>query len=147
MAEAISRIHEGKTVYSLFLGSGAEDPTCDNILFKGSVKHSDIPVYLNAADVFVLPTLHEGCCNAIVEAMACGLPIISSDLLFNQDICNEKNSILVDPMDVDAIRAAIVNLRDDADLRTSLSNGALKTSKDLTIDKRASRIVDFMKIK
>ena len=145
VAEAISRIHEGKTVHSLFIGSGNEDPACDNILFKGSVKHNDIPVYLNAADVFVLPTLHEGCCNAIVEAMACGLPVVSSDMPFNKDICNEKNSILVDPMNVEAIRSAIVSLRDDANLRDSLSNGALNSSKDLTIDKRASRIVNFIK--
>ena len=144
VAEAISKIQDGKPVYSLFIGSGNDDPTCDNILFKGIVKHSDIPIYLNAVDVFVLPTLHEGCCNAIVEAMACGLPVISSDLPFNKDICNEKNSILVDPMNIDAIRDAIISLRNDINLRASLSNGALNTSKELTIDKRASRIIDFM---
>lgn len=145
VADAISKIHEGKSVCSLFLGSGNEKPTCDNILYKGAVKHSDIPVYLNAADVFVLPTLHEGCCNAIVEAMACGLPIISSDLPFNKDICDERNSILVDPMNIDAIKDAIITIRDNANLYVSLSNGALNTSKELTIDKRASRIIEFMK--
>ncbi len=67
-----------------------------------------IPNYICASDVFVLPTTAEGCCNAIIEAMGCGLPIVSSDRAFNYDILNEENSILVDPESVDEIDNAII---------------------------------------
>ena len=144
LSEALSQLHGIK---SIFIGSGEQEPNCEGILFKGRLAHKDIVTYLNAADVFVLPTLAEGCCNAIVEAMACGLPIISSDLPFNDDILNENNSIRVDPMDIDAIREAINKLWIDKELRKRLSNGALETVKSLTIKNRADNILRFMEEK
>lgn len=138
-------------VFSLFVGQKQKvsdiEPLCRNILFKGAVAHDDVPIYLNAADVFVLPTLSEGCCNAIVEAMACGLPIISSDLPFNYDVLDESNSIMVDPNDIYAIGNAISKLKSDSVLRKNLSEGALRTSEKLTIDARASAIMNFVESK
>lgn len=144
LSEALSRIHGVKSV---FIGSGEQEPNCDGILFKGRLPHNEIVTYLNAADVFVLPTLAEGCCNAIVEAMACGLPIISSDLPFNDDILNEGNSIRVDPMNVDEIQNAINKLWMNKELRTELSKCALQTAKSLTIQSRAESILSFMESK
>lgn len=132
-------------VYSVFIGEGPEEPTNDNILFKGKVLHDEVPLYLNAADAFVLPTLQEGCCNAVVEAMACGLPIISSNLPFNWDVLNKDNSIMVDPQDVEEIRLAIIKLRDDATKRAEMSNSALDMAKQLTIQERAKKILTFIK--
>ena len=103
-----------------------------------------MPVYLNAADVFVLPTLHEGCCNAIIEAMACGLPIISSDRAFNYDILDEKNSILIDPLSINDISTSIKTLMKDSDLRKSMSDASLVKAKSLSIRNRAIRILQFM---
>lgn len=114
------------------------------MLFDGRLLQQDIPVYLNAADVFVLPTLAEGCCNAIIEAMACGLPIISSNLPFNWDVLNDKNSILIDPNNIKQIADAIQRLRDCPELRFKMSEEALKTARELTIDKRAMRIIEFI---
>jgi glycosyltransferase involved in cell wall biosynthesis len=93
----------------------------------------------------VLPTLNEGCCNAIVEALACGLPIVSSDRPFNYDILNKTNSILVDPMNINEIADAIRMLKENSMLRARLSEGALNTAKDLTINRRATKIMDFIK--
>lgn len=146
VSEAINQIN-GTPVYSIFVGSGDDEPSCPNILFMDRLQHHEIPLYLNAADAFVLPTQHEGCSNAIVEAMACGLPIISSDLPFNWDICDETNSILVNPNNIEAIKNAIIKLRDNRDLRDKLSLGSLAKAESLTIDKRASRIIEFIKEK
>lgn len=144
VAAAINQIKDCK-VYSIFIGKGEQDPNCSNILFKGSLQHDDVPLYLNAADVFVLPTLHEGCCNAVVEAMACGLPIISSNLPFNWDVLDETNSIMIDPMSIDEIENAIKTLHNDRKLLRRLSEGSLKKAEDLTIDRRAKAITDFIK--
>ena len=143
VAEAIKQI-QGEPVYSLFIGKGEQEPVCDNILFKGALPHDKVPLYLNAADVFVLPTLHEGCCNAVVEAMACGLPVVSSNLPFNWDVLDETNSIMVDPNSIDKLADAIRALRDDSLKRSLLAEGALKKAASLSIDKRAKSIMDFI---
>lgn len=143
LSEAISR-SKFDDIYSFFIGSGIEQPYCNNIIYKGLVSHNELPLYLNASDVFVLPTLNEGCCNAIIEAMACGLPIISSNLEFNHDILDHTNSIMVDPMNVNEIKKAIDLLREDQALRNQLSKGAIETAKKLTISKRAKNIIDFI---
>ena len=142
VADAINQI-KGEPVYSCFIGRGAQDPDCDNILHKGGLLHEEIPEYLNASDVFVLPTLAEGCCNAIVEAMSCGLPIISSNLPFNWDVLDDSNSIMIDPKDVDAIARAIVRLRDNKKLRDQMASSSLKKAAALTIDQRAKDILHF----
>ncbi len=135
-------------IKSFFIGKGLdyrlEEPNCKGILFKGSLGHDLLPDYLNMADVFCLPTLQEGCCNAIIEALACGLPVVSSDRSFNYDILNENNSILVDPMDESAIAEALRQLYMDKKQRIMLSEGALSTAKGLTIEVRANRILQFI---
>lgn len=144
VAAAISQV-EG--VKSIFIGKGEQEPQCEGILFKGSLPHDKVSFYLGAADVFVLPTLHEGCCNAVVEAMACGLPVISSNLPFNWDVLDNINSIMVDPNNVDEIASAIRELKDNPERRLELADGALKKAESLTIDKRAKAILDFMESK
>lgn len=150
VAEAIEKLND-KTIKSFFIGDSrdhvGQKPQCAGVLHTGRLPHRDIPEYLNMADVFVLPTLAEGCNNAIIEAMACGLPIISSNLPFNWDVLNEKNSILVNPMNIDEIASAIKQLKDDKNKCLAMSKAALETASDLTIDKRAEKILSFIESK
>lgn len=134
-------------VYSIFMGVGDEKPDCKNILHCGRVNNAELSNYLNAADVFVLPTLAEGCSNAIVEALACGLPIISSDMEFNYDILDNSCAILIDPNDEAAIAEAIMKLKTDAKLRKKLGEGAERKAKQLSLDVRVDRIQDFINSK
>ena len=136
-------------IKSVFIGmpetGQSRKPSCKGIHFCGSLPHEKVALYLNAADVFVLPSLAEGCSNSIVEALACGLPIISSDLSFNYDILDNSNAILIDPNNVEAIKNAILKLRDNDELREGMAVNSLCKVKDLTIEKRVSRIVNFIK--
>lgn len=118
---------------------------CSGIIHKGPLNHELLPQYMNCADVFVMPTQKEGCCNAIVEALAMGLPIISSDGAFNDDILDDKNSIRLNPNDVDAIAAAIKKLKDDKDLRYRMSEYSLSRHQEYSIEGRAKKILDFIK--
>lgn len=52
----------------------------DRIRFLGAIPHSELPLVLNAADVFVLPTASEGLANAWVEALACGTPVVTTPI-------------------------------------------------------------------
>ena len=143
VSEAIKKLNN-PNIYSVFVGNGPDEPDCPNILFKGNLKHEEICTLLNCADVFVLPTLAEGCCNAVIEAMACGLPIISSDLPFNDEILDDGNSIRINPNSVDEIAFAINKLYSDFQLQESMAEGSLKKASNLTIDKRAKAIIQFI---
>lgn len=150
VSDAIKLLNDPQ-IKSIFIGSTQDgdrcEPECGGILFKGKLQHERIPDYLNCADVFVMPTLHEGCCNAVVEAMACGLPIISSDRSFNHDILDASCAILVDPMDVRGIADAIRQLKTNSEKREQLCENAAQRVSGLTIRKRAERIVEFLNSK
>ena len=133
-----------KDIKTIFIGKGDDDFEHESIVFKGTVKNAELPYYLNAADVFVLPTREEGCCNAIIEALACGLPVISSDKPFNYDVLNAENSILVNPDDINEIAAAIKKLHADRRVREDMAQKSHEAGEKLSIERRASNIIDFM---
>ncbi len=141
--EALKKIND-RSIKAIFIGTGNESPDYEGIIYKGKVNHDELPLYLSASDIFVLPTDNEGCCNAIIEAMACGLPIISTDKPFNHDILNKDNSVLIDCYNINQIAESIELLRRDNDKRKKMSQCALKSAENLSIDKRAERIINFI---
>ena len=143
LSDALSKLNN-PNIKAIFMGKGAEVPTYQFTIFQGTVNHDILPEYLACADIFALPTINEGCCNAVIEAMACGLPIVSSNMEFNWDVLNNTNSIMFDPMNIDEIAIAIKKLYEDKTLRESLSKGAIATTKDLTISARADKILNFI---
>ena len=144
VCEALNRLAQ-KDVYSVFIGRQDDGiPECDHILFCGRCDNKTVAEYLQCADCFVLPTRSEGCCNAILEALACGLPVISSDRPFNDGILDDTNSIRIDPDDIDGITEAIQKMKNEPLLRTRLSEGALNKAKDFDIQERAKNVYSFM---
>lgn len=141
LSDALDTIDD---VYSIFIGDGDIAPSCHNILFSGSVPNDSLSTYLNASDVFVLPTKGEGCSNAILEAMACGLPIVSSNLPFNDNLLDETNSIRISPTDANQIRQAILELKNNNTSRRAMAISSEQKSKAFDITKRADNILSFM---
>ena len=76
--------------------------------------------------------------------MACGLPIISSNLPFNWDVLDYSNSIMINPNNIEEIKDAIILMRDNIERRKTLSKGALRKALGLTIDNRADTIIRFI---
>ncbi|THD66798.1 glycosyltransferase family 4 protein [Robertkochia marina] len=140
--EAIEKID--KDVKLILIGKGDMELNYKGILFKGAIPSHLVPLYLNAADIFILPTLREGASNAIVEAMACGLPIISSDIPEVKEQCRPSFSRLVDPLDVDKIAESIEELLYDEALLKKMSESALMHSAHFDIDQRAENILEFI---
>lgn len=128
-----------------FAGKGKEAPSGEKVVFCKSLLHNQIPIFLNAIDVFCLPTLNEGSCNAIIEAASCRKAIISSDLPFNNDFLNLENSILIDPNSEKEISTAINELYINKKLRKKISEQAYEDSKQYTLEARAIKILNFIK--
>ena len=141
LAEAIDGL-DG--VRGLFAGVGKLVPTGKNVLFCQRVPHGEVPEILSAADAFVLPTVAEGCCNAIIEALGCGLPIITSADEFNDDLVDDSVSVRVNSLDVQAIRNAIVDLRDDPNRCRRMADAAYARSQGFDINRRADSILSWM---
>ncbi|MBC3888873.1 glycosyltransferase [Acetobacterium paludosum] len=140
--KAIKQVGKVKAIY---IGAGELTPKGDEILFAGKLPHERICDYLNCADVFVLPTIAEGCSNSILEAMACGLPIISSNLDFNDDILTANDAIRVNSMNVEEIKEAINRLIDDDHLCRMMGESALVHAKEFDINNRAIKVMSFIK--
>lgn len=127
----------------LFIGGEESEPP-GNMIFPGRIEHDKLVDYYNAADIFVLPTLKEGCCNAIIEALACGLPVISSDRNFNNEILDDTCAIRINPLNENEIESAVLKLYQDKNLRNLMAKNARKKAEELGILKRAENILSFM---
>lgn len=89
MAQLHAAMPEARLV---IIGAPAYDPHCpaalrrlthelglaDVVQFAGRVHPARVPLWLQAADAFALATEREGCCNAVLEALACGLPVVTT---------------------------------------------------------------------
>jgi len=80
------------------------------VRFLGAVPHGELPVVLNAADVFVLPTASEGLANAWVEALACGTPVVTTPIPGAQELVTDPAWGRLVPRDATAIATAVQEL-------------------------------------
>ncbi len=92
-------------------GWGEESGFCkamakENVEFIGAVHPSKVPDYLNKASIFCLPSLSEGFPNAVLEAMASGLPVVATKVGGVPYVVGDAG-ILVPPRDVEAIKKAL----------------------------------------
>ena len=95
----------------------------ERVRFVGRV--ADVMDYLLAADVFALPSMTEGMSNALLEAMAAGLPIVASDVPGNAAIIRSgRTGLLVDRADAGALARAITRLFDSPEEAEALARAA-----------------------
>ncbi len=92
----------------------------DRVRYLGYVSDGDLPALYSAADAFAFPSLHEGFGLPVIEAMACGVPVLTSNISATAEVAGDA-AVLVDPLSVDAIREGLRRLLEDADLRADLS--------------------------
>ena len=96
--------------------------------FTGYVPFDDLPAIYNLADFFVFPSLYEGFGLPVVEAMASGLPVLTSNTSSLGEIARDAAET-VDPSDTDAMIDAIRRLATDASLRRDLAERGLARSR------------------
>lgn len=80
-----------------------------NVMFTGEIPHYQVNQLLSAADIFVLATRYEGWANVFCEAMACGLPVVTTRVCGNPEIIDDgETGILVPFGDTEALRTSII---------------------------------------
>jgi glycosyltransferase involved in cell wall biosynthesis len=97
----------------------------NNVALLGRVPRKDIAVLMNRASVFVLPSLYEGMPYVLLEAMACGKPVIGTNISgINDIICNRYNGLIVPPKDSHRLSMAILELINEKQYRRKLGQNA-----------------------
>ena len=149
LIEAFAQVRRGGLAYDLVLAGNSEwngTPLSEriaelglsqNVIMTGYVPREDLPWFYNAADVFAYPSFFEGFGLPVMEAMACGTPVVTSKGSSLGEIAAEA-ALLVDPTDVPAIAAALQQLLSDRGLREQLGRLGIQRSEQFR-DERMAR--------
>ena len=113
-----------------------------NIRLTGVIPQDEMKVYLQHADLYVFPSLCEGCAQSGMEALAAGLPVIAT-YESGLPIEDGVNGLIIKSKDEKAIVDAILRLVGDDRLRERIGKTAMERMKDYTWDKYASNVVDL----
>jgi glycosyltransferase involved in cell wall biosynthesis len=130
----------------LIVGEGEElsrlkEMQVDGVQFTGQVQ--DAVPYLQASDLFVLPSSTEGLSNSMLEAMSCGLPVLATKVGGAPDVIEHQVSgWLIPSEDVDALKQGLETLLGEKSLRFSLgSNARQRIISSYSLDSVARRLV------
>lgn len=157
LVEAFGMIKDRHPAKLLILGQGEEEEALrnmckdlgikDRVVFKGFVQNPF--KYMRKAEVFVLPSDFEGFGCVLVEAMATGTPVISTDCPYgpNEIIEDGKDGLLVPVGDPEAMARAMERLLTDRSLRERLVEGGLRKAGEFEVQKvvrRYEMVIDYV---
>ncbi len=114
----------------------------ERVVFAGAVDDETLRVLYHAAVALVYPSLGEGFGLPIVEAMACGCPVVTSNISSMPEVAGAA-ALLVNPRDVAALTAALARVRDDSGLRADLVRRGHARAALFTWDAVARRTLDL----
>ncbi len=100
----------------------------DRVRFAGYIDGVDLPLWYAAATVFTLPSLYEGFGMPLLEAMACGTPVVTTTSSSLPEVVGDAG-LTVPPTDADALGAALLRLLDDAELHAELRERGLRRAR------------------
>lgn len=113
------------------------------VRLPGYVPQEDLPALLSAAECFVMPSLYEGFGLPVLEAMACGTPVICSDAGSLPEVAGDA-ALQFPATDTDALAAALAHLLGSAALRQSLASRGLAWCRRFSWERAAREILDVL---
>lgn len=112
------------------------------VKFLDRVAHDNIPDLLRNSDLFILPSLNEGMSNAVLEAMACGLPVIVTDTGGSKELIN-GNGFIVNKADQAALKKSINQFIDNPALIKTMGSISRKLAEKMSWGNVASSYMDI----
>ena len=112
------------------------------VKFTGFVDDADLPALYSAAAVFAYVPRYEGFGLPVLEAMACGVPVIGSNVSSIPEVVGDAG-LLVDPLDVDAIAAGLIGLLKDASARDAYRRAGLQRAAQFTWESAARQLLSI----
>jgi glycosyltransferase-like protein len=113
----------------------------DNIIFAGNVDDDVLPQYYAACDVYALASRMEGWGLSLMEAMACGKPVVATKVGGIPELVNsKKNGFLVSPGDTSALAKRITHLLKNENDAKEMGKEGIKKAKTYTWDKTAKKV-------
>lgn len=115
----------------------------DRVKFLDYVPYQQLPILLNQALALVFPSLWEGFGLPVLEAMACGTPVITSNLSSLPEVAGEA-AILIDPYNIGELTAGMQAVVEDGELRSRLSILSLERSRQFSWEKTGQATVEVL---
>ena len=112
----------------------------DDIIFLDYIDDDDLTLMYNAASLFIMPSLYEGFGLPVLEAMACGTPVVASNVSSIPEVL-EDAGILVDPYDTDSICDAMLSVLTDDKLQDELRVKGIKRAAFFSWEKTARSVL------
>jgi glycosyltransferase involved in cell wall biosynthesis len=114
----------------------------DQVRFLGYIPDADLPAIINAATVFAYPSFYEGFGLPVLEAMACGTPVITSNVSSLPEIV-ENAGIMIDPSSMDELRERLIEVLKNDSLRENLRRKGLEQAKKFSWRDTAKRTLEI----
>ena len=115
----------------------------DRVKYLGYVPYSDLPKILAGAIALLFPSLWEGFGFPVLEAMACGTPVVTSTVSALPEVAGEA-ALLIDPRNPQALAAAMADLARDATLRAQLTQAGLARATQFSWHKTAQQTAEVL---
>lgn len=151
LIEAYSRLRNGQVklviggakgwLYEEVFARVEELALTGDVLFPGYISPDELPLWYNAAELFVYPSLYEGFGLPPLEAMACGTPVITSKVSSLPEVVGEAG-LTVDPMDSEGLAEAMSQVLGDRALRQSMRERGLARTGRFSWAKAAQETVE-----
>ncbi|MDO8529603.1 MAG: glycosyltransferase family 4 protein [bacterium] len=157
LIEAFKKLSEKhQDIFLQIIGDGDEKNELENLVkelkienkveFTGLISHEKLPSYFQSADVFVLPSLNEGMSNAMLEALASGLPIIATDTGGTRELVKDgENGFIVKMKDSGDIAEKIERLIENAELREKMGKVSREIAENMSWGKAAREYLEVYK--
>jgi len=113
------------------------------VVLTGYVPDSDLPALLSGALAFVYPSLYEGFGLPVLEAMACGTPVVCSNASSLPEVGGDA-ALLVDPHNTEALAESLARIAADEDLRRMLSEKGFKQARRFSWQRTAREAMQVL---
>ncbi|HEX3247169.1 MAG TPA: glycosyltransferase family 1 protein, partial [Chloroflexota bacterium] len=116
-------------------------PVRDDIIFPGFIADEELPTLYSAAAALAMPSFYEGFGLPLLEAMACGTPVVSSNAASLPEVVGDAGP-KVDPNDVEALAESLAQVLTDESLRAANRARGLERAAQFTWQAAAKRLLD-----